>query len=83
MFGRTDRSGLPSGQPATVAADDLRSTVIVSDVTAEGPSDTHLEILLEHCEYAMHIHVPYVISDAETFDLRSVKAVVEQQLLWG
>ncbi|MGF0311875.1 hypothetical protein [Rhodococcus sp. IEGM1428] len=64
-------------------ADDVRSYAIVSDATAEGASDTHLEILLEHREYAMQIHVPYVISDAKAFDLGPMKAVVGQQLLWG
>lgn len=64
-------------------ADDVRSYAIVSDATAEGASDTHLEVLLEHREYAMQIHVPYVISDAKTFDLGPMKAVVGQQLLWG
>ncbi|MDV6305578.1 hypothetical protein R3P93_23680 [Rhodococcus cerastii] len=64
-------------------ADDVRSYAIVSDATAEGASDTHLEVLLEHREYAMQIHVPYVISDAKTFDLGPMKVVVGQQLLWG
>ena len=63
-------------------ADDVRSYAIVSDATAEGASDTHLEVLLEHREYAMQIHVPYVISDAQTFDLGAMKAVVGQRLLW-
>ena len=64
-------------------ADEVRSYAIVFDATAEGASNTHLEVLLEHREYAMHIHVPYVISDARTFDLGPMKASVGRQLLWG
>ena len=64
------------------ASGSLRSYAIVSDATADGASDTHLEVLLEHREYAMQIHVPYVISDAKTFDLGPMKASLGQRLLW-
>ncbi|MDV6260005.1 hypothetical protein [Rhodococcoides yunnanense] len=65
------------------ASEDLRSYAIVFDATAEGASDTHLEVLLEHREYAMQICVPYVISDVRAFDLGPMKAAVGQRLLWG
>ncbi|WP_141215797.1 hypothetical protein [Rhodococcus sp. WWJCD1] len=64
-------------------SDDLRSYAIVSDATVEGASDTHLEVLLEHREYAMRILVPYLMPDAKTFDLGPMRAVVGQRLLWG
>ncbi|MCZ4518023.1 hypothetical protein O4220_05790 [Rhodococcus ruber] len=65
------------------AAVDVRSYAIVSDATAEGASDTHLEVLLEHREYAMQIRVPYMISDVRAFELGPMKAAVGQRLLWG
>ena len=64
-------------------SDDVRSYAIVSNVTTEGASDTHLEILLEHREYAMQILVPYTMPDSRTFDLGPTKAAVGQRLVWG
>ncbi|WP_179275986.1 hypothetical protein [Rhodococcus sp. 06-235-1A] len=62
---------------------DLRSYAIVSDATVEGASDMHLEVLLEHRDYAMHILVPYLLPDTTTFDLGPMRASVGQRLLWG
>ncbi|MGV8875770.1 MAG: hypothetical protein ACOH2Q_24835 [Rhodococcus sp. (in: high G+C Gram-positive bacteria)] len=64
-------------------SDDIRSYAIISDVTAEGASDTYLEVLLEHREYAMQILVPYQMPDATTFDLGPMNAAVGQRRVWG
>ena len=64
-------------------SDDVRSYAVVSNVTVEGASGTHLEVLLEHREYAMQIVVPYLMPDEATFDLGPMKASVGQRLVWG
>ncbi|CCQ13617.1 putative uncharacterized protein [Rhodococcus sp. AW25M09] len=62
---------------------EIRSYAIVSDGTVEEASDTHLEVLLEHREYAIQIRVPYLMTDSTTFDLGPMAAAVGQRHLWG
>ncbi len=64
-------------------AERVRSFAIVSAVQVAGSSDTRLEILLEHREYAMQILVPYDMPDPQTFDLGPMKAAKGTPLVWN
>nr|WP_296769433.1 hypothetical protein [Rhodococcus sp. (in: high G+C Gram-positive bacteria)] len=64
-------------------ADRVRSFAIVSAVQVDDASDTRLEILLEHREYALQILVPYDMPDPQTFDLGPMKAAKGAPLVWN
>ncbi|ORI13119.1 hypothetical protein BJD99_00180 [Rhodococcus sp. 1163] len=61
----------------------VRSFAIVSAVQVVGTSDTQLEILLEHREYALQILLAYDMPDPETFDLGPMKAAKGTSLVWN
>lgn len=63
-------------------AEGIRSVAIVSNVQAAGSSDTLLEVLLEHRDYALQILVPYSMPDPQTFDLGPMKAAKGTPLVW-